>query len=505
MSGVNLYTHRNLELRAAEYYASIRKPEDAWKSIADLEPQLNEFEHRICAKDYDNAGCVLGMIDDGYLRWWGYWILLTRMREKLQDHLVDHRLQVDNWESLGHACHHLGQIDQAIGFFARALTVAREVGDRQREETQVGNLGVAYRGLGQFGRAISFHEEALAIAREIGDRKMESRWLSDQGLAYNSLGEIQRSIQLYDKALNIAREIFDYRWEVVNIGRLGLAYHDLGQIERAIDHYMQLIAFSREAGNRRDEGVGLGWLGIAYYNLGQVQRAISFHQEALDIAREYSARNYESMWLSYLGLDHSALGQFERAMYFYEQALIFAQQVGARRCESHHRLRLSKSLMMTGRITEAHHHCTEALALNVPQTVYKAALTLGIIFLHQHNPIASVTFADAATRCLDMLDKTANFYNARYALATALVGQAVCDPRWSDATQSTALLAPALAEYRHALAITSAPGVVREVLRDLELIRDAGIEGLEPVFALLEQALNADTPATKGGSDLSTE
>jgi len=41
-------------------------------------------------------------------------------------------------------------------------------------------------------------------------------------------------------------------------------------------------------------------------------------------------------------------------------------------------------------------------------------------------------------------------------------------------------------------------------LRDLELIRAAGIEDLEPVFALLKQALNTDTPATEGGSDLST-
>lgn len=72
----------------------------------------------------------------------------------------------------------------------------------------------------------------------------------------------------------------------------------------------------------------------------------------------------------------------------------------------------------------------------------------------------------------------------------ALVGQAVCDPHWSDPTQRATLLAPALAEYRRALEITSAPGVVRDAIRDLELIRAAGIEGLEPVFELLEGALD---------------
>lgn len=490
MSSVSPYTRRNQELRAAEYYASIRKPENAWKSIADLEPQLEEVKHRIFAEDYDNAGRVLGTVDDSYLRWWGHWSLLAEVREKLQNHLVDRRLQVENLESLGHAYQHLGQIEQAAGFFTHAFTIAREIGDRQRECAQLGNLGVVYRGLGQFERAVQCHNQALAIANEIGDRKLESRWLSDQGLAYYSLGEIRRSVRLYKNALDIARELSDHRWEVVNIGRLGLAYHDLGQIDRAIAHYTQLIAFSREEGNRRDEGVGLGWLGIAYYHLGQIQRAISHHQEALDFACKYSTRYYESIWLSYLGLDHSVLGQLEPAMCFYEQALAIAQQVGARRCESHHRVRLCKLLLAKGQITEAHHHCIEALALDVPQTAYQAALALGIVLLQQHYPFAGATFADVAARCRVMLNKTAELYSARYALATASVGQAVCDLGWANVTQRTDLLASALTEYHYALDITSAYGVVRDALRDLELIRAAGVEGLEPVFELLEGVLN---------------
>ena len=38
------------------------------------------------------------------------------------------------------------------------------------------------------------------------------------------------------------------------------------------------------------------------------------------------------------------------------------------------------------------------------------------------------------------------------------------------------------------LEITAAPGVVQDAIRNLELIQAAGIEGLEPVFELLENA-----------------
>ena len=50
------------------------------------------------------------------------------------------------------------------------------------------------------------------------------------------------------------------------------------------------------------------------------------------------------------------------------------------------------------------------------------------------------------------------------------------------------LLTPALTEYRQALENCDAMGVVGDALRDLELIRAAGVEGLEPVFDLLEGA-----------------
>jgi len=115
-----------------------------------------------------------------------------------------------------------------------------------------------------------------------------------------------------------------------------------------------------------------------------------------------------------------------------------------------------------------------------------AALALGVVLLHQHDPAAGKTFADAATRCQALLDKTADLYEARYALAAALVGLAVCGPRWAEEGERAELLTPALEEYRRALENCAAPGVVRDALRDLEMIRAAGVDGLEPAFELLE-------------------
>jgi hypothetical protein len=83
-------------------------------------------------------------------------------------------------------------------------------------------------------------------------------------------------------------------------------------------------------------------------------------------------------------------------------------------------------------------------------------------------------------------------YHPRYLLGTALVGQIVLSPSWPESCGHGGLLAPALAELHRALDNCSAKGVVQEAIRDLELIRAAGIKGLEPVFELLESAIGDD-------------
>ena len=207
------------------------------------------------------------------------------------------------------------------------------------------------------------------------------------------------------------------------------------------------------------------------------------------ITRETGSRRGEAIWLNNLGRAYHDLGQVEQAIEFHEQALTIAREIHEQRGESYCLVWLSKALLAIGTFSKAAQCCRMALALDVPDTSYQAALALGIVLLHQRDPAAGDAFADAAARCQAMLDKTAGLWEPRYALAAALVGSAVCDPRWAQEGERAGLLAPSLAEYRRALENCAAPGVVRDALRDIEMIRTAGVAGLEPAFELLESAV----------------
>ncbi len=447
-AGESAYIRQALERRAADYYVQLRTPKETWKNIDDLEPQLVEFEHRVRAGDYDDAYQVLEPIDYDHLFLWGYYTRLVGLREQLIDRLVD-STQVINLNNLGLVYGILGQVERAIRFYEQALAIARKIDDRLWEGAVLGNLGYTYYILGQVEQAIKLYEEALIIARETGDRQGESIWFGNLGDVYRVLGQIDQAISFHEQALIIAREINDRRWEGDSLGLLGRTYHDLGRFERAI----------------------------------------GFYKQALTIAHEINDHWHKSTWLGNLGRAYCDLGQIERAIKFYEEALTIAHKIGDRREESYHLLGMGKTLLAIGELSKSSRCYTEALALDIPDTNYHVMLALGIVLLLQHKVGTRKIFIDAISHCQAILDKTASLYEPRYVLATALVGKAATNPGWVEQEKRSELLTPALTEYQRALEITAAPGIVQDAIRNLELIQAAGIEGLEPVFELLESAL----------------
>ena len=180
-----------------------------------------------------------------------------------------------------------------------AAAGARDIGDRRREGSHLGNLGNAYRDLGDARRAIEYYEEALVISREIEDRRMEGAGLGNLGLAYAALGEVRRAIEYYEQALTVAREIGDRRGEGNHLGNLGLAYAALGDVRRAIEYYEPALVIHREIGDRCGEGNDLANLGLAYKSLEDPARARQLWEQALQIFEAIEDPNAERVrgWL----------------------------------------------------------------------------------------------------------------------------------------------------------------------------------------------------------------
>jgi tetratricopeptide (TPR) repeat protein len=342
--------------------------------------------------------------------------------------------------------------------------------------------------MGEFEQSIDFHNKALRITREVSDRQLEEANLGSLGRNYYALGVFTRAVEIYDEALSIAREIDDRQGESYQLGSLGTIYREIGKFEKASEFYKDALSIAREIGNRWIEEANLGCLGTVLHRLGKFKHAIQYYQKAIDITLEIGLRWDEALWFGRLGAVYDSLGQFRPAIELYRKGLSIARKICSNWLEGYHLVRLGKAMLTAGNFSRAIEYCQSAQSLNTPRIDYQAVLVLGIALLNQGESSAEASFTHAIARCQSLLDQAETRWLPRYTLTAALVGQAVCDPRWADESQRPELLAPALEEYRRALEITAAPGVVQDAIRDLELIQAAGIEGLEPAFELLENA-----------------
>jgi tetratricopeptide (TPR) repeat protein len=310
--------------------------EAAAKTSPFIETDLEAGYHLFEAGQLDRAYALLGRASDwlqdhGRVRE-GLQVLTSFLDAAVQAQM-DRRFVGQLLGNLGNAYYRLGEVRKAIGYYEQALTILREIGDRQGEGAVLGNLGNAYADLGEVRKAIGYYEQRLTIAREIGDRQGEGAALGNLGLAYADLGEVRKAIGYYEQALAIDREIGDRQGEGNVLGNLGSAYYRLGEVRKAIGYYEQHLAIAREIGDRQGEGNVLGNLGSAYYRLGEVRKAIGYYEQHLAIAREIGDRQGEGNALGNLGNAYYRLGEVLKAIGYYEQHLAIAREIGDRQGE----------------------------------------------------------------------------------------------------------------------------------------------------------------------------
>lgn len=325
----NDYNLEALERRAGNYYVEMRAPAAEWRTIADLEPQLAEFEHRVRAQDYNNAARLINLIDYNYLSLWGHVRRVAQMREMIVDKIEDKQLNSVNANNLGLCYSSLGRYDKAIEYYQRALELDGELNARGDIAVTMANLGTVYSNKGDIRRAIEYQEHALEIFKELGFRRNEGITVSLLGQNYHTLGQPEKAADCYHEALQIAREVGNLVGEGVCLSNLGNIYYDMGFPAKALDAYQQALRIAREVGDRRSEGGNLNNIGNIYSSLGDLPKSLEYYDQALSIAREIGDRASEGYRLANIGDLYTLLGNYDKGIEYHQQALSISDEVGS--------------------------------------------------------------------------------------------------------------------------------------------------------------------------------
>ncbi|MGB7291033.1 MAG: tetratricopeptide repeat protein [Thermodesulfobacteriota bacterium] len=472
------YTKQALHKRAADFYEKMRKPASEWKTLEDLQPQLDEFDQRLKSKEYDRSCRLLNTVDKNYLDQWGYYSLLRKLRTSLDGHLTDPYLQQLNLEGLGDAMIRLGDIPNAIRYFGEQLKVAEKEKAKKEISIALRQLAGAYQESGKYKESIDLLDRALRIVREIGVREEEGRCLGSMGAGYEFLGDYKRALELYKEAHSILTETSDKKllcW-IIDISGQIISY--LGDKKTALEYFDKALSLAKEAGYKYGEVYPLSNLAIVHLDLGNPDEAIWYCEKGLVVARKVGMLIEQGYFLGILGTAYSRKAVYEKALALCEQSVEIARTSG-------HPNNIVSSLLQFGHIKQLLGHLDEALrcyeqalALNEPLNNYRSSVKLGIVCSQMGDADSARTYFNRAWElCGDVLEKTPRLYDAIYHLSISMLFAGKKDG--------------AIANYRRAVEVCSAKGVVEDALRDLRLLGQVANPpyGVQDAITLLESNL----------------
>jgi tetratricopeptide (TPR) repeat protein len=188
--------------------------------------------------------------------------------------------------SLGSAYRRRSQLDEALDYRQRSLTIFREIGDRRGEAVALASVGNALRYTDRYAEALDHQQRSLVIWRDLCDPPGEAFALRTLGQTLRGLRRYGEAIEYLQQSLTIYREIGNPRGEAKVLRALGQTYRLLGRHEEAIHCAGQAVAILRKMAYRYGEGKALFILGDAQYDGGQRRVASTSWRQALTIFRE---------------------------------------------------------------------------------------------------------------------------------------------------------------------------------------------------------------------------
>jgi tetratricopeptide (TPR) repeat protein len=205
---------------------------------------------------------------------------------------------------------------------------------------------------------------------------------------------------------------------------------------------------------------------------------MAYFEQALALFRAIGDRRVESEVLGDLAVATARLGHLELAIRYHQEALTIAQDVSDKHIISKQWLGLAYAYHHLGNLTEARRFYHEGLALEYPATNYRCAIPLGILCLEEGQVLeAQHYYTRGIDLCHALLAKTPHLVRPLYSLALAYLGNRQPDD--------------ALDTYRRAFEVCSAPGVVRDALQDVQLLKRVSppVVKLDDVTQLLQEAM----------------
>ena len=257
--------------------------------------------------------------------------------EGMVDKVGDLRLQADLNRDDASTNMLLGEFEQSIPAYRKAMQILRSLGDERGQAEVYASEGWVFQSLGNSPTALSCYEAALYLFDKLGDKDGAARIRIGIGSIYQSIGDFETALLWYGKALPDASRDEQVRIHV----RIAEMYLSRNEPIDALHRYEDALPLIQSSDSPALEGTILAGIGRCYMALDSYRatpETRKFLERARESMKDAGNRGGEAAviasigelnyWIAISSPTVDPKSRFSEALRNYNEALLLMQDVG---------------------------------------------------------------------------------------------------------------------------------------------------------------------------------
>ncbi len=184
----------------------------------------------------------------------------------------------------------LGDLDTALMYHMRELSLSRKMGDRRGEATALNNIAVIYNRKGDYQKALEYYMRSLEL---VNDPREKAPTLNNIGIVYDKLGDYKNAERYLKQAIELAEKSGDFhgagRWML----NLGDTYRKMKNYKLAEELLSEGLERIKRVGDSYWEFGGYNYFTYLYYDMRDYKKSLEYAYMAYELGRRMGYNNSE--------------------------------------------------------------------------------------------------------------------------------------------------------------------------------------------------------------------
>lgn len=216
-----------------------------------------------------------------------------------------------------------------VGDFQKSLEHAQALERLARNDdelsTAYNRLGLVYRKLGDLDTALMYHMRHLSLSRKMGDRRGEATALNNIAGIYENKGDYQKALEYYMRSLELED---DPRERAITLNNIGIVYDKLGDYKNAERYLKQAIELAEKSGDFHGAGQTMLNLGNIYRKMKNYKLAEELLSEGLERVKRVGDSYWEHTAYEYFTYLYFDMRDYKKSLEYAYMAYELGKRMG---------------------------------------------------------------------------------------------------------------------------------------------------------------------------------